>query len=197
MAHWIVIFEWVSTRHSSPLSTVMHLDQRRKSTSACITINIDVAWNCIRNAISRRNEICSSSMSSWSREEFHDGMFPMTIGFSRPKHSGEQRSHLQGGWFRSESRNQRRRELHHARWKNSYPLDSDRSDWLPQVHLGIGCVEFRCALLGSGFLRRATLLELVESRCDQIHQELLPSTTTDGLHCWETIGKYCCSSFSF
>lgn len=130
------------------------------------------------------------------REEFDDGMFPMTLGFSRPKHSGEQGSHLQGGWLWSQSRDQRRRELHHARWKNSYPLDSDRSDWLPQVHLGVGCVEFRCALLGSGFLRWATLLELVESRRDQIHQELLPSTTTDGLHRCEAIGKDCCSSSS-
>jgi len=76
---------------------------------------------------------------------------------------------------------QRRRRLHDPRRKNSGPVDSPRSDRVPEVHIGVRRLEFRHRHVGGHVLRRETLLDLVQPRCDQGHREELPSSRANGL----------------
>lgn len=60
-------------------------------------------------------------------------------------------------------------------------MDRAGSNSVPEVHERLGRVEHGYSLLGGDVVRRASILELVESGCDKVNREGLSAAGTDGL----------------
>lgn len=60
-------------------------------------------------------------------------------------------------------------------------MDSSGSDSVPEVHECLGRMEHGYSLLGGDVLRRASILELVESGRNKVNRERLSAASTDGL----------------
>lgn len=66
-------------------------------------------------------------------------------------------------------------------WQNSGPLDSTRGDSVSKIYVRIGRVVVRSRAVGGDVVRRTSVLELVQSGCDQEHREGLSSSSANGL----------------
>lgn len=64
--------------------------------------------------------------------------------------------------------------------QDSRAMDCSRGHCLQEVHIGFGCLELRGRDLGSDFLWRTTLLELVESGRHQGSRPWLHASTSNG-----------------
>lgn len=64
--------------------------------------------------------------------------------------------------------------------QDSRAMDCSRGHCLQEVHIGVGCLELRGRDLGSDFLWRTTLLELVESGRHQGSRPWLHASTSNG-----------------